>query len=201
MDADQVNSLVEKARAEALARRQAAADSLRGLLLQQGKPTDGDEKRIADDLEVLGIRADELPGVLELVQKLDSFETLMADLPNRMAAVGAAHCNLSKFDVETEALRARMYDERMAKRQPLEAAENHARGKQYETREAQQWLSTVRAKWQAIVEGGNYEEIRDRDRPRHMPHGGVVPHGASTSNPPQDVPSEKPGGTIRQSYK
>jgi hypothetical protein len=171
MDADQVNSLVAKAQAEALARRQAAAEELHGLLLQQGKPTDGDEKHIADCLEVLGVGADKLPEILDIVTKLDRYEALMADLPARTAAVGATHCKLAEFDQETEALRARMYDERMAKREPLAAAESRATCKQNETREAQQWLSTYRAKWQGIVEGISHEEILEHNRPRGTPHG------------------------------
>jgi hypothetical protein len=139
--------------------------------LQQGKPTDGDEIRIADALEVLGIRADELPGVLEIVQKLDRYEQFMADLPNRVAAVGDARMKLSEFDKAAEAQRIQLYNETAAKRKPLEAAENHALGKQNETREAQQWVSTFRAKWQGIVEGIGYEEILERNRPHGTPHG------------------------------
>ena len=169
MDADQVNLLVNRARAEALARRQAAADSLRGLLLRKGAPSPGDEKRIADDLEVLGIRADELPGVLEIVQKLEGYEALIADLPARVAAVGVAHRRLAEFDAAAEAQRKRFYDETMAKREPLQVAEGHAVAMQNETREAQQWLSTVRANWQGIVEGISPQKILERDRPHGAP--------------------------------
>ena len=171
MDADVAKILVEKARAESRARRQAAADELRGLLLQQGKPTDDAAKRIADALEVLGIRADELPGVLEVVQKLENYEALMADQPNRVAAVGVAHKKLAEFDAAAEAQRKRFYDETMAKREPLQAVESQAVAMQNETREAQQWLSTVRAKWQGIVEGISHEGILERDRSHGTPHG------------------------------
>ena len=183
MDAEQVNSLVAKAQAEALARRQAAADELRGLLLQQDKPTKDDEKRLADALEVLGIRADELPGVLELVQKLARYEELMADLPARTAAAGAAHMKLAELDAAADAQRKRFEDELAAKRVPLAIAESQAVCRLHETRAAQQWLSTYRAKWQAIVVGGDYQDILERGRPRGTPHGGpAVAAGASADN-------------------
>jgi hypothetical protein len=195
MDADTINTLVAKAQAEALGRRQAAADELRRLLLQQGKPSGDDEKRIADALEVLGIRADELPAVLEVVQKLANYEALMADLPNRIAAVGAAHMKLAEFDAAAEVRRQQFFDEMAAKRLPLAAAESRALGKQYETREAQQWVSTYRAKWQGIIEGISHEEILERNRP----HG--TPHGAPTSHQPQGVLHEEPSSRARQSFK
>jgi len=175
MDADQVNSLVEKARAEALARRQSAADELRGILLQTGKPSAAAEGRIADAIELLGIKGHELPNVLEVVNQLDRFEVLMADLPARVAAVGVAHKKLAEFDAAAAVRRQQLESELLAERLPLEAAEGSALSKQHETREAQQWLSTFRMKWQAIVEGVDYEEIQDRNRPRGVPRGARAP--------------------------
>ncbi len=85
MDTTQVSEIILRMKADALERRRAAAKELRGLLLNDGKPGKGDHARLIELAGVLGLQPEQLPEVLENLQKLERFDRLMAEEADRKA--------------------------------------------------------------------------------------------------------------------
>jgi hypothetical protein len=158
MDADQVNELIERTKAESLDRRRAAAQELRALLLREGKPGKDDHARLLEVAGALGLQAEQLPEVLEIVTKLERYDRLLSEEGERLAEHKRAHVALKEFDDAVEAARAKAFDEAAEKRLPIAAEENRIGARIAELEEPRRWRSTVAAKWSAIVEGISHEE-------------------------------------------
>ncbi len=174
MDTAEVNELIERTKAESLARRRAAAQELRALLLKEGKPGKGDHARLLELAGVLDIKTDQLPEVLEVLQKLERYDRMLSEREERVAAHKRAVVALRDFDSQVEAARARAFDEAAQKRLPLATEENKAASRIRELQEPRQWRGTVAAKWSAIVQGISYDEAFEQMNPQAVPHGGAV---------------------------
>ncbi len=173
MDTTQVSEIILRMKADALERRRAAAKELRGLLLNDGKPGKGDHARLIELAGVLGLQPEQLPEVLENLQKLERFDRLMAEEADRKADLNRAIAEVAALEKVIEDDARKFEAECAARREPVYARKQAAETRVRELAEPRQWRVTVAAKWAAIVEGVSYEEAFEQSRSRGTPHGAV----------------------------
>lgn len=167
-----VGTLVDHVRADSETRKRAAADQLWEVLLRNDKPKTGDEERLADAIGTLGINAESLPEILEIVQTLARSEQLVAELDERRQAAGQANRELTAVDDWVAAEHERIAAEADAKRQPLQRAKADADRRLRDAEEARRMLGNYRAKWFSLVDGISFEAALEAVRPpRGIPHG------------------------------
>lgn len=150
---DEARSLVEEAKARKLATRRAAADELRTLLLRNEKPKPGDEGRLIELMEELSIEPERLPEVLELVKKLDAYETLESRHEEIHDAHRKAQLDLFQVDEWEKAELARISREATAKREEKGRAVGRASIPLREIQESTKWASTWNAQWALLRDG------------------------------------------------
>ena len=168
------NSLIETVKADAQARRRQAADKLRELLLRESKPRRGDADDLAAIMVVLGLRAEDLPDLVVVVQRLARYEGLIEGWGDVCVAELGARKRLLAVDAWATGEHARVDAEAKAKREPLQAELGQIQGHKTEIAEARRWLMTLQARWLALGEGISEEQALDRLRVS-----GGMPDGAA----------------------
>jgi len=166
--------LVQQARAANLSRRRAAGDELRALLTRNASPKEGDEQRLLELMEVLDIRAEDLPAVVNLLEEIQGHEAACAKAQEAVLERSRASAELNTVNAWFEAELAKLNAEAEAKRGPLEATLGRAQGIIRGQAEARRLLSIRLPEWQALVDGTSVEEARQvLAPPRGVPHGSV----------------------------
>lgn len=183
MDANQVTELIQKTRADAQERRRAAAEELRVLLLNEGKPGKSDHTRLFELAGVLGLQPEQLPEVLDILQKLARYDQLLTEEADRKADLSRAIAEVAALEKVIEDDARKFETECAARREPVYARKQAAETRVRELAEPRQWRVTVAAKWAAIVEGVSYEEAFEQSRSRGTPHG--VVEGRQTTVAPR----------------
>jgi len=156
--------LVEQFKQKAAARRHAAAERYRELLLRSDEPRPGDAAALAECMTVLGRGEDDLEGDLELVQRIAAVTQAEEQLQALAAPLNEARTEQRRV--------AAWADEQRAKLEAKIGERVGAAGKALAAVRAQHAAAasvaaegpSVRDRWQAIVEGLPLAEIQKRRR-------------------------------------
>jgi len=171
-------SLIERTREAERARRIAAGNELRELVVRNNKPRKGDEERLIAAMNVLGISAEELPETVQLLEEMASCESLIAQEADARQANAKALKGLDEVQAWREAELQRIEREAEERSTPLSAQLGQASQTLSQISEARRQLSLHLPKWKSLVEQCTFEQAQAELYPRQgVPFG--APRGAS----------------------
>jgi hypothetical protein len=158
-----VSETIERAKARMLESRQVAGDQLLELLRRNDQPEPDDERKLVALAEQLGIRMEQLPEILALVQTLDGYEAMLASEGELKDQAFEALQAIAAIDAETAASHARIDREAEEKRRPHEQKQGTAKGRLQRISVAQRWIDNARRNWRAVVNGTGEAWMKMRD--------------------------------------
>ncbi|GMU22837.1 MAG: hypothetical protein AMXMBFR13_29210 [Phycisphaerae bacterium] len=156
----QTAALVERAKAEALNRRMAAADELEALVLRGDKPKPGDEDRALELLAALGVPAKSFEEVFTLIKTRHEWKGLIQRGDQAGSLEFQARQEILAVDQWAEDCKAAIDREAREKKAPIESRLSQARSDINWARHPRQHLINKDIEWKMLRKGLTQDEAR-----------------------------------------